>query len=89
MSDQILVHETPTPVQIAALLRQGVTVLGTLAGALGYAGVFDAHVAALLGIIGPASVLIAIVWGQLVTRENAKQAAAMASQLPDRVAAFK
>lgn len=85
----IEVNATPTPAQIAALLRQIVTVLGSIAGALGYAGVFDDRLNLATSMIGPTSALIAIVWGQIATRATAQKLAVAADAAPDRVAVLK
>lgn len=84
----IVVHATPTPVQIAAALRSAVVAVGPLLGLAGYQGaVGDAS--PLLTYIGPASAVIAFLWGQYATWKHAKQAAAMANALPNRVASTK
>jgi uncharacterized membrane protein YfcA len=86
----ILVNATPTPDQIASAIRYGVTAAGSIAGALGYSGVFsDKQDNTAAAMIGPMAVVIAFIWGQLVTRLRAKQLAVTAAHSPDPVAQVK
>lgn len=89
MNQPIEVNATPTAAQIAALLRQVVTLLGAVAGTLGYAGVFEDKINMAATLIGPASAMIAIVWGQFATRKTAQNLAIAADAAPDRVAQVK
>lgn len=89
MTEPIQVHATPTAAQIAAALRQIITALGSIVGALGYAGLFESKLNLALSLIGPASAVLAIAWGQVATRADAKKAATMAAALPDTVAQLK
>lgn len=88
MTDPIQVSATPSPVQIAAALRQFVVAAGPLAGLVGYQGLAG-EASPLLQYVGPAAALIAFLWGQYATWKHAKQAALMAEQLPDAVAKLK
>lgn len=85
----IEVNASPTPAQIAALLRQAVTVVGSIAGALGYAQVFNDHVGAVLQVVGPLSAVLAVVWGQVSTRATAQKLTVAAAAAPDRVAVVR
>lgn len=86
--DPIEVNASPTPAQIAALLRQIVTVVGSAAGALGYAGVAG-QLNEYLTIVGPLAAVIAVLWGQISTRSTAKKLAIAADAAPDRIAVLK
>lgn len=88
-STAIEVHATPTAAQIAAGLRQAVTVVGTLAGALGYAKVFNEHIDVILSAVGPISAIAAILWGQFATRTAAQNLAVTAAAAPDHVAVVR
>jgi hypothetical protein len=80
----IIANASPAPDQIAAGLRQLVLVLGSIASALGYsklAGEFSS----LLAIVGPLSVIVAFVWGQLHTRAAAQQKATLAAAAPNAI----
>ena len=91
----IVVHATPAQPQIEAGLRQAGLVVGTVAAALGASKVAaGASIAvqlapAVASLAGFALAGLSFVWGQLATRHHAKQAAAMAVQLPDRIATVK
>lgn len=86
----ILYNTTPTPDQIAAALRYGVTALGSMAGALGYSGVFsDDRVNMITAMVGPAAAAIAFIWGQLATRAHAKKLAVAGAAAPNSVAQAK
>lgn len=97
-SQPIVVASDPKKVQLAAAIRQGALAVGLIAGAFGAAGLSNhAHlvvqiadpIADLLVIAGPL-VSAAAVWvGQMATRRHAQNAAAMAAQLPDRIAQTK
>lgn len=82
---QIKVPESPTPAQIEAGIRQAVTILGAIAGTVG-AAKLAGHLNEVLLIVGPLSSIIAIVWGQLFTRSQAKKLAVVAEAAPNAVA---
>ena len=77
--------------QIAAGLRQAVTVLGpviTLLAATGWGQKIGLNVyfTAFVGSIGAISTVAAIIIGQLKTRSMAQKAATMATILPNHIA---
>lgn len=78
----ITVHGTPTPVQIAAGLRQAIAIIGTVATVLGVKHAFIDQINSLLTYVGFASAVIAVVWGQYATWKHAKDAAALATSSP-------
>lgn len=84
----ITVWATPTPDQVTAGLRYALMAVSSIASALGMAKVAG-DASALLASVGPVAMVIVFVWGQLVTRESAKQKATMATALPDSVAQTK
>ena len=95
MSDQqeppIIVNAEPTPDQIAAGLRQAVTVLGPIVAILAATGWgerlnLNVYFTAFIGSIGAISTVAAIIVGQLHTRSLAKTAAFLANKLPNSVA---
>lgn len=88
--DQIIVPATPTSAQVQAALRQLIGYAGTAAAALGLAGVAGPLNVA-LSFVGPASVLVVFVWGQLYTRSQAKKLAVLAGdpRIPESVATTK
>lgn len=90
MTDQppIVVNASPVQDQIAAGLRVFIIAAGSVATALGYAGVAG-KLNALLLAVGPVAAAIAFLVGQLKTRALAKKAARMATLLPDSVATTK
>jgi hypothetical protein len=88
----IIVHATPTQPQIEALIRQVLAAAGLIAAAFGLAKAAGA-ITILTTLIGPIGSLLggvigigAIVYGQVITRVNARKAAAMAAQLPNAIA---
>lgn len=97
-SDPIQVAAKPATVQLSAGIRQVAMSAAVILGAFGASGLaakanivvsVAPEIATVLVVVGP------VVWGavfglgQMVTRARAKEAAAMAAQLPDRVATLK
>ena len=83
--DKFVVPASPTPAQIAAGLRQAITVIGTALSAVGFSGAAG-HLNDAVAYVGLASAIIAIVWGQLATRKQAQKLAITADAAPDKVA---
>jgi hypothetical protein len=88
----IIVPDTPTQPQIEALVRQVLAAAGLIAAAFGLAKAAGA-ITILTTLIGPIGSLVggvigigAIVYGQVITRRNARKAAAMATKLPNDIA---
>ena len=88
MADPIVVHKTPTQPQLETALRTAVIALGSIAGALGYAGAAS-KLSGLAAFIGPVAAGVAFLWQQAATHEHAAKAAAMANMLPDDKAVAK
>lgn len=80
----IVVHETPIPDQLWALLRQ---VLPLVTAALVLRGYIENDIAEIASIIF--GVLAPIVWGQLKTRLRAVQLATLERKVPDRLLTTK
>lgn len=90
MTDQtpLQVNASPTPDQIAALIRQLLLVASTAAtalGAVGWAGRFNELAVG----AGPLAGLIVIWLGQVKTRKSAQTVAKLAAVAPDSVAQIK
>ena len=91
MGDPIIVNSDPMKDQIAAGLRQAVTVIGPLVAVLAATGWgqkigLSADFNIFVSAIGTISAIAALIVGQIKTRSMAQKAAAMASQLPNKVA---
>lgn len=90
----IVVEADPLKEQIEAGLRQAVTVIGpivTMFAASGWGEKIGLATwfTAFVGSIGAISTIVAIVIGQLKTRDSSQKAAAMAAQLPNTIAQTK
>ena len=82
--DPIAVSRTPTKAQLAAGIRQGVLVVGSVATTLGYSQILG-PLDQVAQLAGPISIGLSFLLGQLATRKTAKQKIRLANAAPDSV----
>ncbi len=84
----IVANANPTPDQIATGLRQFVLIVAPVLTTLGYAKLAG-ELNSLLVIVGPIATIVVFIWGQLHSRQNAKDKATLAAAAPDSVGVVK
>jgi hypothetical protein len=84
----MIVSAAPTRVQLESAIRTAITAAGSVAAALGYAGLAGKLNAA-LALAGPAAVILGMLWGQLAAAAAHRKLVIAASAAPNSVAQVK
>lgn len=88
LTTPIMVDATPGPAQIQAAIRQAILAAGGVLSALGFAHAAG-NVSLALQFVGPISIVVSFVIGQINTRETAKKATIMAHSTSNSIAVVK